>query len=267
MPFAPVPAPTRLTYPPRSAATPPSPSHFVDVYQGIGQAHTLLLFLHGGFWKSKYGASPPSSSALLSILPSLCSTFATVAYVEYRRQPDDNPFSGYPYAGDDCSCAYDMLMSTIKPTPEKVVLMGHSAGGTLALMLSMERAVTRTYALAPVADLAMSARMKLSDNGDAVQLYAHGEPGEPGAIAYEQGCPTKMAWKMKDNTGGVTLVLGTNDADIPLEVVKSCHQELIKFQPECHLWRLDNADHFSILDGTSTEWAAILEDVRRVVQN
>lgn len=259
--------PTKLVYVP-SLPAPPSPSQFVDVYSGTGTPRSLVLFLHGGFWKSHYSIRPPTSAFVDTILPSLCATFATVAYVEYRRQPDDNPFSGYPYVVADCVCAYDTLMNHLDPKPNKVIVMGHSAGGMLALMLCMERPVTHTYALAPVANLTMAARLKLSTNGDAVQLYAHGEAGE--TEAYEQGCPTRMAWKMKDNGRGmgdnaVTLVLGKDDKSIPEDVVRSCHSELIKYRPETRLWLLDGNDHYSIVNASSEAWSSVLEDVCRMI--
>jgi alpha-beta hydrolase superfamily lysophospholipase len=62
--------------------------------------------------------------------------------------------------------------------PQKVVILGHSAGGTLALwmackslMLGDAVPISLCVAVAPIGNLEEGHRRKLSDDGDAIDLY------------------------------------------------------------------------------------------------
>lgn len=252
-----------------------SPSQYMHVYRGSGETRDndkmrVIFFLHGGFWKSKYGIDPPSQSACDGVLPVFRSCSEWVVYIEYRRQPEDDPQSGHPYASDDCLRAYQTFMESeyMRGSDVKAIVLGHSAGGTLALVLAhrLHKAnyslpPRHTISLAPVANLRMAAELRLSDKGNAVQLYAHGEPGDMDAnneSAYKTGCPTAIA----EHLGHIplTLALGMDDTDIPLGVVQSCYDAITS---KCKkLLLLDNTDHYSIVDGVSPGWKVVEAEMR-----
>ena len=118
----------------------------------------LVVIIHGGFWKAKYGIE---NSAIDSLPGFLLSQGMAVCLLEYRRitaeSPDDE--GGYPATNDDILQALRQVHAVIaerqhaiaaetNSTPvevpteadplvkvdmNRVVLIGHSAGGYLAL--------------------------------------------------------------------------------------------------------------------------------------
>ena len=91
----------------------------------------IILYIHGGGWViadlDTYDAS----------VRGLCDgTGAVIISVAYRQAPEFK----FPTAHNDCFAAYEWLLqnaSTIKGDPKKVAIAGESAGGNLALTVSM----------------------------------------------------------------------------------------------------------------------------------
>lgn len=91
----------------------------------------VLLFFHGGGWSTGGGAS----------YDGVCSTMArltghTVVSVDYRLAPEHK----FPCALEDCYCAARELFlnpSVLNTAPDKITLIGDSAGGNLAAAVSL----------------------------------------------------------------------------------------------------------------------------------
>ena len=85
--------------------------------------------IHGGFWRSGYNLSHASH---------LCAKLAqhgiVVASLEYRRV--GNVGGGWRGSYEDVLAAFDAAKCFL-PKPEKFVVLGHSAGGHLALRLAV----------------------------------------------------------------------------------------------------------------------------------
>ena len=90
----------------------------------------LVVFIHGGCWRSQYDLKHvgPAAAALVK------EGFATWT-IEYRRVGDIG--GGWPGTFDDISHAIDHVRALALQFPRidtmRVILMGHSAGGQLAL--------------------------------------------------------------------------------------------------------------------------------------
>ncbi len=109
------------------------------------EARGTVIFVHGGCWLSAYDLSHsrPFSAAL-----------ADAGYdswsLEYRRT--GNPGGGWPGSAEDVHRAIAAVLKNA-PTPP-VFLLGHSAGGHLALLSARDfDAVTGTIGLAAITDL------------------------------------------------------------------------------------------------------------------
>jgi acetyl esterase/lipase len=103
----------------------------LDVYQpGGDNPHPTLIYFHGGGW-----VSGTKEEAVLEVMPFLQKDWAVVN-VEYRLAR----VSLAPAAVEDCRCALHWVIDHAKDYKfdvNRIVVMGHSAGGHLALTTGM----------------------------------------------------------------------------------------------------------------------------------
>jgi acetyl esterase/lipase len=140
----------------------------------------VAAVLHGGYWGAAYGK--------LTTRP-VCLDLARRGWaawnVEYRRLGRGQG-GGWPATFDDVGGAIDHLAALDDPRLDlgRVVLVGHSAGGQLALWAAGRRdpvvPAHAVAALAPVTDLARAgaqARLLLGGTPDDVpERYAEADP-------------------------------------------------------------------------------------------
>lgn len=229
--------------------------------------------MHGGFWKSAYGIQPPTSASE-SLAPDLARRGYAVAEVEYRRSEDEE--WGFPHTNHDVSIAIKLARSQPEVDNSRVFVIGHSAGGTLALWHAAQEAlarkedgddegmplVKRTYALAPVADLRMAVEMKLSDDGDAVQRYMHGAP-EQIPNRYDCACPTMYVETLADV--GLTILVGKKDVDVPEQLVEGFIDKILAREnhreSKCVYKVFDGADHYDVVSAGTEPWEWLAADL------
>src|SRR5215471_2463058 len=150
----------------------PDPNQFIDVRLPGGEGpHPVVFFIHGGYWRAKYD---------LVHAGHLCAALARAGIItwniEYRRV--GNPGGGWPGTFEDIRNAYRYLSQIAKRynlDSAKILVMGHSAGGQLALCLAAhESSLKRAISLAGVVDLQQAWEQHLSDN--AVVGFLGGKP-------------------------------------------------------------------------------------------
>ena len=122
-----------LTDPPPPAADErivygPEPLQFADVRNADGE--TLALVLHGGSWKATYNLTHLAHLCIL-----LGENGVPTLNVEYRRVGD--PGGGWPGSLHDVLLAAERAQTLAR----RLVLVGHSAGGHLALLAAMRTGV------------------------------------------------------------------------------------------------------------------------------
>jgi acetyl esterase/lipase len=103
----------------------------LDVYQASGeQPHPTLIYIHGGGW-----VEGRKEEDVLEAIPFLEKGWSVVN-VEYRLAG----VSLAPAAVEDCRCALRWVIEHAKDykfDADRIVLMGHSAGGHLSLITGM----------------------------------------------------------------------------------------------------------------------------------
>src|SRR4051794_30693792 len=124
-----------------------------------GGPHPVAVLVHGGFWRSRYTLS------LMRPLAEDVVRRGWAAYnVEYRRL---GPLSrgGVPQTLDDVAAAIDAIATQPELDATRVVAIGHSAGGHLALWAAGRTdarvPLTGVVGQAAVADLAEAERLRL----------------------------------------------------------------------------------------------------------
>jgi len=214
----------------------PDPEQVVDVREAPAPPdRPLLVVVHGGFWRPAYDRVHlrPLTEALAG------AGWATVA-PEYRRVP------GRPdLAADDVRAAVRAVAREPGAAGRPVVLVGHSAGGHLALVaaatLEPPHAPAGVLALAPVADLRLAQELGL--DGDAVPAFL----GEDAA-----GRPDLDPVRLPPPRAQVRLVHGTQDRIVPVAVGES----YVARHPGAALTRVA-CGHFALIDPRSDAWPTL----------
>ncbi|MGW6200485.1 alpha/beta hydrolase family protein [Kribbella sp. NPDC055110] len=189
----------------------------------------LVVFVHGGFWRPQYDrVHARSLGAALSDLG------WPVLSLEYRREP------GNPDATTgDIRTALDALPDLVD-VHAGYVLMGHSAGGQLALWAASTLNPVRlrgVVALAPVADLLKADRDRIGEG--AVQDFIGGGVRNDLDPVH---LPASIA--------PVTLIHGTHDTVVPITITES----YFTAHPTAHFHRIPHSGHYELIDPLTDPW-------------
>jgi pimeloyl-ACP methyl ester carboxylesterase len=238
------------------------PSQVVDFYEaasGAGSGGPTVAVLHGGYWRAAY-----DRTHLRAFAAELARRAdRTVALVEYRRVGADGGRGGggggWPETAEDVDAALDLLGAP------PGVLLGHSAGGQLALWAAArrERAAARVVAVAPLADLARAHELRLSDGAVAAFLgsgrgaggsgFAPGPDGEQWARELlAEADPMRLLPRVP-----VEILHGTADTDVPPELSRRYANN---WGARLHL--LPGVGHFAPFTPDTPAFGVLLETLR-----
>ncbi len=223
------------------------PNQFVDLRLPKAKGlHSLLINVHGGFWRAQYDLAHAGH-----LCAALTAKGIATANLEYRRV--GNPGGGWPGTFEDVRAAYRFLMQNAGQyefDAKSVVVMGHSAGGQLALCLAAhEPEVKRAISLAGVVDLLEAYRLHLSNN--AVVEFLGGKP-EDVADHYREANPMKLSIAARQ-----WLVHGTEDDIVPFAFSKDYVAAKQKAREDVRLVEIRGAGHFDVIDPRSGAWGRV----------
>lgn len=139
------------------------PSQHVDIWRSGSAAPALIFVIHGGFWREAL-----SADLTLRIAESLSETGFRVANIEYRGV---GGAGGWPATFQDVRAAIESVRRRF-PEPITSFVVGHSAGGCLALLALAAGLAEFAVALAPVSDIERALGENLGDGAAADFLGA-----------------------------------------------------------------------------------------------
>lgn len=211
-----------------------------------------LALLHGGFWRSGY-----DRTHLRPLATRLAADGWDVALLEYRGT---GAGGGWPRTLHDVRAGLARVRKDNEGPLARPVLVGHSAGGHLALCLLHQpegAGLPGAVSLAGCVDLALVAGLGL-DDGAAVVLLG-GDPAEvPELMA--QADPVALG----PTPAPVVLVHGTEDDRVPLSVSRSW-LEKAGTPGRDRLVELPGVGHFGVIDPDHPAYAAVLAAVESLV--
>src|SRR5579859_6305468 len=258
--------PVRLAY---------GPEHlqFGELYVPRGDGpHPVIPLIHGGYWRARYD---------MTLMHGLAQDLARRGYaawnIEYRRVGDRG--GAWPGTFLDVARAVDyirVLAPQYQLDAQRVVPVGHSAGGHLAFWLAArphipahsplagssvaeregEQAtplpLVGTVSLAGVLDLETAWRLHLSNDAvvelmgkkwtDAPDRYADASP----AALLPLGVPQ-------------LLIHGTRDSNVPIEISRAYAVKAKALGDPVTYLELEGIDHFDVIDPHSTAWERTIE--------
>ena len=219
----------------------------------------LVINIHGGYWRAKYNLEHAGH-----LCAALTAKGLATVNLEYRRVGNEG--GAWPGTFSDIRSAYQFLVqhaSAHNFDPQRIVVMGHSAGGQLALCLAAhEASATRVVSLAGVVDLERAYNLHLSN--DAVVEFLRGTPHDV-PDHYREADPMQLSIPQARQF----LIHGQADDVVPPEFSRdyvSAKQKRVGAKKEdAHLLQIPAADHFDLIDPHSAAWKQVEETVLQMV--
>jgi acetyl esterase/lipase len=243
----------RPTGPDRQLRYGPDREQVADLWLPAGPGpFRVVVSLHGGYFQAGYGRDLHDPMARL-----LTGCGLAVLNPEYRRAGAGGSFR---QSTADVLAAVSLLDSLRAagdlPVAPGVAVVGHSAGGYLALWAARHRDVELVVGLAAVSDLVGIVRG--GDDSGSVAAWMQASPGsDPARCA-----AADLAAALPTRTRTV-LVRGTADRTVPpAQSARYCALARAAGDP-CDLVLLDGEGHFSVIEpGTAafSTWLAVVTE-------
>jgi acetyl esterase/lipase len=215
----------------------------------------LVVNVHGGYWQAIYN---------LTHAGHLCADLAAHGIaswnVEYRRLGD--PGGEWPGPLDDVLQALDYIRVLEAGYPldlERVVLMGHSAGGHLVLLAARQTTVPLrgVISLAGVVDLHEIDR--IGDDHGLVRRLLGGGPEEAPDL-WREASPRALL------PLGFRYVLGCGTEDVHWEPNRMTAADALAAGDDVELLGLEGAGHFEPVDPLTPQWAVVRAKLEELSQ-
>lgn len=222
----------------------PHPSQFADFRRAAAPApRPLVIMIHGGFWRAR---------RTLVYAGHLCIALGTYGFttinIEYRRTGEDG--GGWPGTFEDVKRAIAFARCHAPEfggDPARTILLGHSAGGHLALLAAAAIPDLRgAVSLAGVVNLRRAWELHLGE--DVVTEFMGGTPDQ---------FPDRYHLADPVNHPTATppvLIHGTADDIVPAEISR-------EFPLPHRYVELPGADHFSLIDPSSRCWPKVAREL------
>ncbi len=220
----------------------------------------VVVIIHGGCWMAAYDLNhiSPLAGAITRL------GFATWS-LEYRRIGNEG--GGWPGTFLDVAAGIDFLreMETDHTLNlSRVTVLGHSAGGHLALWAAGRTKLPQTSALYCQNPIHLSGVISLAGIGDleeaaaqkicgAAVLQLMGGNKVQFPARYSQGSPAELL----SHEIPQILIQGQEDPIVPLDSVKSYFAQARRKKDDIQLLEIKNAGHYELVIPGSSAWPAV----------
>ena len=201
----------------------PHPDNVGEMRGQLGSLPLLVVLVHGGFWLREWERDTMETLAV-----DLTERGYATWNIGYRRLGNGG---GWPGSAHDVKMAIDHVRLNGE---KRIVVIGHSAGGHLAIWAAAKAPVTQVIGLAPVTDL-----MALAT--------ADGPGREPASRLLVSGAPERL----DSVPPGTVLIHGADD-----DLVGVDHSQ--RFANSANVQVFDGLGHFDLLDPRQAHWHNVL---------
>jgi 3-dehydroquinate dehydratase-2 len=199
-------------------------------------ASRLVALLHGGLWRHEWTADTTESLAV-----DLWQRGVATFNLEYRRL---GLGGGFPESFDDVTVALRKIPELTGFSAEQVVLLGHSAGATMALWADHPGL---TIALAPFCDL-LSARAE-GLAGDTFRRLLPDPLPDPSEYSPAHRLP---------RPGPTVVIASPFDRLVPIDPIRAYADSATRRQTVVEVLESDGG-HFDMLEPSSNSWGLVID--------
>ena len=223
------------------------PNQFGDLRLPQKKRPYLAVMIHGGFWRARYDLTHAGH-----LCAALTNHGLATFNLEYRRV--GNPGGGWPGTFEDLVQGLHFMQQR---APEhgidasRTVVIGHSAGGQLALCLEAhEPSLRGAVSLAGVLDLKRAFEMHLSN--DAAAEFMGGTPAQV-PEHFHEASPLELKIPKTQQV----VVHGQKDDIVPVEFSREYAKLKNGRGEHVRLLELEDAGHFELIDPESGAWPRV----------
>lgn len=209
-----------------------------------------VALLHGGFWRDRW-----DRTLMTPLACDLARRGFAAWNVEYRRVGHEG--GGWPGTLDDVAAALDHLVSIPEVETDRVAVVGHSAGGQLALWAATRtqgRRPSYVVALAGLCDLTRAHEL----DADAVRAFLGGDPKDVPERYGEASPRSRIPLGVSQ-----LLVHGSDDDVVPADLSEEYAAAARLAGDDVELVVVPRADHFDVIAPTHCAWSLVASRIEQ----
>ncbi|MEH7011302.1 alpha/beta hydrolase [Neobacillus niacini] len=222
----------------------------------------VVVSIHGGFWQSKYGLDENEPLA-----EDLAQRGYATWNIEYRRIGEEG--GAWPGTFHDVISAVnhlDQLKDTYQLDLSRVVVIGHSAGGHLTLLLGSLLNQKESPLVVPIKGIISLAGV--TDLHEMLQI--HTERGITSPVTAFLGdsleeLPIASPIELLPLNVEQVLIHGELDRHVPVSLSIEYHRKALELGDSVRLITLPDAEHFMVVDPTSSAWKAVKDSLEGLI--
>lgn len=219
----------------------------------------LIVLVHGGCWLADYDVSH-----IRPLASEIASSGLAVIALEYRRVGQEG--GGWPGTFDDISAGLEFISSMQDPRLDlsRVILVGHSAGGHLALwaagrsLLDRSQTLYRENPFMPRGVIGLAAITNLASYAEGQNSCQEVTPRLVGGLPsekperYKQASPSQLGTAIP-----AVLLHGDQDAIVPISQAQAL--------PQAKLVTIEGAGHFDMIHPGTAVFPRLLATIEELL--
>lgn len=233
----------------------------------------VVVTIHGGFWQSKYVLEENTPLA-----EDLTRRGYATWNIEYRRVGEEG--GGWPGTLTDVIDAVNHLTQldeSFQLDLSRVVILGHSAGGQLALWLGSRLNKVQTDEVGNNLLITIRGVISLAGVLDLRKMWEiHEEKGLNSPVAsFIGGLPHEVSERYRFASPielsplhiEQILIHGELDRHVPVELSIEYHRKAIEKGGKVRLIVLPKVEHFMLIDPSSSAWNSVIDSLEQIYES